>query len=298
MVAACPLGDGSSVSGCALRTPGCSNRESGRRGWPGGCGSARSRPTSGGAGGGPVGTRRWRPKGRAGRSAGSTPISWSGCAVSWPGPGGTRLGRPTVDPRPDHAADRPAVPHPLHPARHLIPVTPHRIVPTGTGPPRRRTRRGEDRHVADRDVGEGTRLAAATKAWIVFEDESGQSLRPPKARTWAPRGQTPVVRVSGKGSGRVSVAGLVCLKPGQRGRFFYRLRLHRGRKGERRSLSEDDYAGLIAAAHHQLHAPIILIWDNLNTHTSAEMRRFLDAHPAWLTVVRLPAYASDLNPTE
>jgi putative transposase len=109
---------------------------------------------------------------------------------------------------------------------------------------------------------EGARpLAAATKAWIVFEDESGQSLRPPKARTWAPRGQTPVVRVSGKGSGRVSVAGLVCLKPGQRGRFFYRLRIHRGRKGERRSLSEDDYAALIAAAHQNLHAPIILVWD-------------------------------------
>jgi hypothetical protein len=53
-------------------------------------------------------------------------------------------------------------------------------------------------------------------------------------------------------------------------------------------MSEDDYAGLIAAAHQQLHAPIILIWDNLNTHTSAVMRRFLDAHPDWLTVVRLP----------
>ena len=41
----------------------------------------------------------------------------------------------------------------------------------------------------------------------VLEDEAGQNLRPPRARTWAPRGQTPVVRVSGKGSGRVSVAG-------------------------------------------------------------------------------------------
>ena len=61
-------------------------------------------------------------------------------------------------------------------------------------------------------MGEGTRLAAATGAWIVFEDEAGQNLRPPKARTWAPRGHTPVVRVCGKGSGRVSVAGLVCLK--------------------------------------------------------------------------------------
>ena len=49
-----------------------------------------------------------------------------------------------------------------------------------------------------------------SRAWICFEDEAGQNLRPPKARTWAPRGRTPVVRVSGKGSGRVSVAGLVC----------------------------------------------------------------------------------------
>ena len=120
---------------------------------------------------------------------------------------------------------------------------------------------------------EGTRLAAATGAYICFEDEAGQNLRPPKARTWARRGRTPVVTVSGKGSGRVSVAGLVCLKPGSRGHLFYRVRIHRGRKGERRSMSEADYAGLIAAAHNQLHAPVILIWDNLNTHVSAVMRR-------------------------
>ena len=115
--------------------------------------------------------------------------------------------------------------------------------------------------MAGGDLGEGTRLAAATGAYVCFEDEAGQNLRPPKARTWAPRGRTPVVRVSGKGSGRVSVAGLVCLKPGARGHLFYRVRVHRGRKGERRSMSEADYAGLIAAAHKELHAPVILIWD-------------------------------------
>jgi len=49
-------------------------------------------------------------------------------------------------------------------------------------------------------------------------------MRPPKARIWARRGQTPVAVVSGKGSGRVSAAGLVCLKPGSRSRFFYRIR--------------------------------------------------------------------------
>jgi putative transposase len=40
------------------------------------------------------------------------------------------------------------------------------------------------------------------------------------------------------------------------------------------------------------------LWDNLNTHVSAAMRAFIEAHPDWLTEVRLPAYAPDLNPAE
>ena len=107
-----------------------------------------------------------------------------------------------------------------------------------------------------------------------------------------------MVMVSGRGSGRVSMAGLVCLKPGARGHVFYRMRIHRGRKGERRSMSEADYAGLIAAAHHQLQNPLIVIWDNLNTHVSAVMHEFTGAHPDWLTVIQLPAYAPELNPVE
>jgi putative transposase len=152
--------------------------------------------------------------------------------------------------------------------------------------------------VEDHDLGQASRLAAATGAFICFEDEAGQNLRPPKARTWAPRGHTPVARVPGKGSGRVSVAGLACYRPGARSRLFYRARVHRGRKGERRSMSEADYASLVTAAHHQLHAPMILVWDNLNTHISAAMRAFTGAHPDWLTEVRLPAYAPDLNAVE
>jgi len=34
-----------------------------------------------------------------------------------------------------------------------------------------------------------------------------------------------------------------------------------------------------------------LIWDNWNTHISAAMRAFIEAHPEWLTEARLPAYA-------
>ena len=152
--------------------------------------------------------------------------------------------------------------------------------------------------MARRDLGQGSRLAAATGAWICFEDEAGQTIRPPKARTWARRGHTPVVRVSGGASARVSVAGLACLKAGNPGRFFYRMSLYRRRKGDRRSLSEADYADLIAAAHRTLKAPLIVVWDNLNTHRSAVMRQFTSAHPDWLTIVQLPSYAPDLNAVE
>ncbi|WP_211349062.1 transposase [Micromonospora pisi] len=103
--------------------------------------------------------------------------------------------------------------------------------------------------------------------------------------------------VSGKGSGRVSIAGLVCLKPGERGRFVWRTITHRGRKGERSSFSETDYANLLDQVHQRLRAPIILVWDNLDTHVSAAVRALIAARN-WLTVIRLPAYAPDLNPTE
>ena len=146
-------------------------------------------------------------------------------------------------------------------------------------------------------VAAGKMIAAERGAWICFEDEAGHTLRPPRARTWAPRGRTPVIAVSGSGSGRISVAGLVCVKPGRRSRLLYRVKVHRRRKGERRSFAEADYAALLDAAHQYLNAPIVLIWDNLNTHVSAAMRK-LAASRDWLHVIQLPAYAPDLNPTE
>ena len=73
-------------------------------------------------------------------------------------------------------------------------------------------------------------------AFICFEDEAGQGLRPPKGRTWAPRGARPVVRVRGAGGGRVSIAGVACYRPGDRPHLYYQLRVHRRRKGEAEGL--------------------------------------------------------------
>ena len=66
----------------------------------------------------------------------------------------------------------------------------HRLGFSPQVPVHRAAERDEDAiaAVAGGDLGEGTRLAAATGAYVCFEDEAGQNLRPPKARTWAPRG--------------------------------------------------------------------------------------------------------------
>ena len=64
-----------------------------------------------------------------------------------------------------------------------------------------------------------------------------------------------MVRVSGKGTGRVSVAGLACYRPGSRARLFYRARVHRGRKGERLgNLAATDIDQLTAIIKNRLKA--------------------------------------------
>ncbi|MEV4384081.1 transposase [Streptosporangium sp. NPDC049644] len=132
----------------------------------------------------------------------------------------------------------------------------------------------------------------------MFADESGQSLRPPKGRTWARKGRTPVLPAAYSGSGRTSIAGLVCAKPGERTRLIYRTLTYRRRKNEPKGFGVEHFQVLLQAAHTQLGGPISLVWDSLPEHVSAEMRTWIAAQGDWLLVYRLPPYAPDLNPAE
>nr|WP_234357622.1 transposase [Streptomyces puniciscabiei] len=135
-------------------------------------------------------------------------------------------------------------------------------------------------------------------AWVCFEDEAGPDLRPPKGRTWGRRGHTPVVRVTAAGTKRVSMAALICTKDGHRPRLTYRLHLDRGpARGRRKGFTKTDYARLLDAAHQELGGPLVLVWDNLSTHVSRNMRELIEAR-LWLTVHQLPPYAPELNPAE
>ena len=145
---------------------------------------------------------------------------------------------------------------------------------------------------------EDTTLDAAKKnarqrrGWLVFEDESGVSQHPVVRRTWAPRGQTPVLIHTGANWKRLSVAGALAFRwDGRRTRFFFQSQA-------------DTYTDirLITFLHdlkrHFRGQRIILIWDGLRAHKSRRMTTYVARQRAWLTVERLPAYAPDLNPIE
>ena len=104
--------------------------------------------------------------------------------------------------------------------------------------------------------------------------------------------------MTAQNSPRLSLAALLATKPGHRPRLLYRTYSSRRRGiGRRKGFTEVDYARLLDAAHRQLGGPVVLVWDNLNTHVSAAMAEIIAARP-WLTVFRLPPYAHELNPVE
>jgi hypothetical protein len=81
-----------------------------------------------------------------------------------------------------------------------------------------------------------------------------------------------VVTVTSGHNSRVSLAALIAVKPGQRPRLIYRVHAgHRRRTDKRKGFTETDYARLLDAAHQQLGGPVVLVWDNLNTHVSRAM---------------------------
>jgi transposase len=146
--------------------------------------------------------------------------------------------------------------------------------------------------VEDATVGAGKKNARRRGAWIVFEDESGVSQQPVVRRTWAPRGETPILIHTGGHWKRLSIAGALAFRwDGRRTRFFFQTRA-----GTYTDVAL--IAFLRALKRHFPRQGVVLIWDGLGGHKSRVMATYLARQRAWLTVERLPAYAPDLNPIE
>jgi transposase len=128
--------------------------------------------------------------------------------------------------------------------------------------------------------------AEAAKQTIVWVDESAFYLLPAAVHTYAPRGQTPVLRVP-LTRDHLSVISAVTLDD----RLLLRV--------QERALRGPD---VVRFLHHLLrHLPgrLLVIWDGAPIHRGHAVQDFLAAGAAErIAVERLPGYAPDLNPDE
>jgi transposase len=122
---------------------------------------------------------------------------------------------------------------------------------------------------------------------ILFQDEVSFALWGSLGYTWAPVGQQPVVKTTGKRKG-YKVFGAIDFFSGQ---FFYQ-GLEQGR------FNSERYQAFLRQVLAQTSQHIILIQDGARYHTSKATRTFFDAHRERITVCQLPSYSPDYNPIE
>ena len=121
-------------------------------------------------------------------------------------------------------------------------------------------------------------------ATIAFVDEVGFSFLSKTGTTWAPKGQTPVLR---RVSQRRALSTVVALTT--TGKLLKRHFRHAVRGVD-----------VLAALRHfrrHLPGPLIIVWDRLSAHRDRQVQQFIAAD-ADLFVEWLPPYAPDLNPEE
>ena len=128
--------------------------------------------------------------------------------------------------------------------------------------------------------------AAAEGRTIVFIDEAGVYLLPFVVRTYAPRGQTPILKalLSYK---HLSLIGAITAQ----GRLFLTVYDH--------AITGEEVVAFLGQLQRQIPGLLLVIWDGIPTHRSKKLKAYLAAGAAKrFHVEQLPGYAPDLNPTE
>ena len=135
------------------------------------------------------------------------------------------------------------------------------------------------------------RRARRDRAHLVFIDETGFLLHPLVQKTWAPRGQTPVLRHRTRHHRRVSAIGGLSISP-ERRRLGWYLRFHLDR-----SIRQEQVVEFLRHLLGHLRGKILVVWDHLQAHKSHLLRQWLRrCHRVHLEY--LPGYSPELNPNE
>jgi transposase len=131
--------------------------------------------------------------------------------------------------------------------------------------------------------------AARLGAHIVFVDESGFLLIPTVRKTWAPRGQTPLLRHRYRHD-RISVISGISIAPHRRrvGLYF---------QCHAKNIRHDEVCAFLRYLLRHLRGRVIVIWDNASIHKGERIREICRRFPR-LHLELLPPYAPQLNPDE
>ncbi len=109
--------------------------------------------------------------------------------------------------------------------------------------------------------------------------------------TWAPRGQTPVLRHHFVWK-RLSLAAALVYEPdGSDAHLVFQLRSG--------AYNQDTLIDFLIDVHHiEKPRSVVLLWDGLPAHRGKRMLDWVASQRGWLSIESLPGYAPDLNPTE
>lgn len=123
-------------------------------------------------------------------------------------------------------------------------------------------------------------------------DESAIALEPVVAKTWAPAGQTPIIKCKTRSHKKISAIGAIATTPKRRRtRMFFRL--HPGK-----SVKSADCVAFLEQLKQNVKGPFIVVWDRLQAHRSRKVQKLVERENGRIEIVFFPPYAPDLNPIE
>jgi transposase len=161
--------------------------------------------------------------------------------------------------------------------------------------PRRRARERDEGAIARWKAETFPRVAReafARGAHLVFLDEAGYQLTPCLRRTWAPRGETPVLDAWDRRD-RLSAISSISVSPHR-----HRLTLHFDLLPANTNVHGEDVVAYLRRLKACLRGPLTVVWDRSRIHSRSKVvRGYLARHPE-IVVEDFPGYVPELNPDE
>lgn len=136
---------------------------------------------------------------------------------------------------------------------------------------------------------EWPKILAHAKRWqamIYFQDEAGVSVNAVMGKTWAPKGKTPIVKLTGNRGG-ICVSSAVS----PAGRLVFRVE-----KETVNSTIFIDFLDKVRKQHRN--RKIIIIADRARPHIAAKVADYAETNKKTFAIYYLPPYSPELNPDE